>query len=351
MLLLVTLLTSALTLVDSVMIRSDRVTNWGNWGPLDQCPPGSFVKAINVKVEPSQGGKDDTAMNAVHLSCVALEQQVTTDSFPVTKVLASAEGPWGDFKGMEICYRGVAVGFQLRSEDGQGRRDDTAANDMVLICANSDGEQKTMAKGQGWGSWRSDKRCPPRTAVCGLQTQVEPHQGKRDDTALNNVDLMCCELPNPAESCSATDEWIEILRRDNSQGTTPIKYTVREKVGVKKELSITQSSSVIEEIAKSVGYSMSLDILKTLKTNFDTKLSTSTKTQHSWSQTDADTFSFEKEETTEISIPAKCDTTLSQIVGKCGSYLVNANAIKRVDTCYDSNNVALKTTSFTTLDK
>lgn len=45
---------------------------WGSWGPWATCPQGYAVHALKLKVEPSQGDGDDTAMNSMAVTCCSL---------------------------------------------------------------------------------------------------------------------------------------------------------------------------------------------------------------------------------------------------------------------------------------
>ncbi|HUT79128.1 MAG TPA: hypothetical protein VM285_15625 [Polyangia bacterium] len=43
--------------------------SWGNWGGIQYCPEDTYVCGIRVRIEPDQGGGDDSAMNGVRLTC------------------------------------------------------------------------------------------------------------------------------------------------------------------------------------------------------------------------------------------------------------------------------------------
>ncbi len=49
-----------------------------------------------------------------------------------------------------------------------------------------------VAGGMGWGSWQGWTRCPANTYVCGLEQRVEGSQGDNDDTAVNDIQILCC---------------------------------------------------------------------------------------------------------------------------------------------------------------
>ena len=80
----------------------------------------------------------------------------------------------------------------------QGTGDDTAANNMKVRCRSFYGykeHERYMGNGNdGWGSYGHwSKSCAANTAVCGIRTSIETPQGRGDDTALNDVELYCCD--------------------------------------------------------------------------------------------------------------------------------------------------------------
>ena len=78
--------------------------------------------------------------------------------------------------------------------------DDTAANYMQVRCrkfeTTNDGLPTYPGTGRGyWGTYGDwSVSCAAKTAVCGIQTRIESSLGSgRDDTALNDVKLYCCD--------------------------------------------------------------------------------------------------------------------------------------------------------------
>jgi len=53
-----------------VIIKSPRVTKWGEWGAMHVCPNGSYVSGMQIKVQEKQGTEiDDTSANGIRLHC------------------------------------------------------------------------------------------------------------------------------------------------------------------------------------------------------------------------------------------------------------------------------------------
>ena len=157
------------------MIIEPRVhTNWGNWGDYKMCASGQYVKGMQLRIEKNQGGGDDSALNAIRLTC--------SDGV----VLKSAEGWWGDWLDYTESENKI-VGVFLRSEKNQGGGDDSATNGVKFYDVN----RKTYFPGNGyWGEWVFAK-CPNGSSVIGFRTQVEPRQGDGDDSALNRAEFIC----------------------------------------------------------------------------------------------------------------------------------------------------------------
>ena len=53
---------------DSVIIKSLKVTNWGDWYKMEYCPSDMYVVGIRVKIDEDQVD-DKTGLNAVALYC------------------------------------------------------------------------------------------------------------------------------------------------------------------------------------------------------------------------------------------------------------------------------------------
>merc|ERR1719382_714270 len=103
-------------------------------------------------------------------------------------------GEWGDWTGWKECSEGNYInGYNLNSEPGQYSGDDTAANDVIFFC--TDGGKLHAPGGHGWGDWMGETKCADNVAVSGISVQFEEWVGSGDDTALNDLSLICGEDP------------------------------------------------------------------------------------------------------------------------------------------------------------
>ena len=157
---------------------------FGEWGSEERCPSGQWAYAISLRVEDSQGGGDDTALNGIRLSC-------GTPTYPLE--ISSSVGNWGDWSNSTKCTNGFITGARLRIEPRQGGGDDTGAVDAEFYC--QDGQTLGGDLHLSWGEWTERQTCQVGTAICGIRTKVEGSQGGGDDTAFNDAEFTCCWLP------------------------------------------------------------------------------------------------------------------------------------------------------------
>lgn len=241
-------------------LESPRLTDWGTWGAPQMCRDNQWVSGIELKIEGAQGQRflrndDDTALNGVELICL--------DGYNADRLKPYA-GQWGEFRGAKYCHNGIATGFELRSEPDQRGGDDVAAVDMAIICTNFDGNTEWKVGGDvlSYGHWTGAQNCPPRTAVCGINTQVEEPQGGGDDTSLNNVNVACCELPNPVASCRKPKlVWVNILscRGGISCETT---FTTGLTKSMETSTTVSESFKFFEKTGFSVGLEANAEFIK-----------------------------------------------------------------------------------------
>ncbi|KAG7161747.1 vitelline membrane outer layer protein 1 homolog [Homarus americanus] len=109
-------------------------------------------------------------------------------------VITSLSTNKGSWTGGHVCDSGFINGYDLKSESENGPRDNTAANALRLYCI--DQTDYLEAPGNKWGHWLGPVHCRQGMAVCGIMTRVQENQGViTDDTALNDVRFLCCDLP------------------------------------------------------------------------------------------------------------------------------------------------------------
>ncbi|XP_076137731.1 vitelline membrane outer layer protein 1-like [Alosa pseudoharengus] len=165
----------------STIIEVENGGDWGGWQEVKMCPTDFYANGFSLRVERSVGKHDDTALNGIRLFCKHI-------TYPIEDIMVESPGHWGDWTSKQACGSGYLDSFQLRVEARQGKGDDTAANNMNVHCSSGD---ILHGDGTGWGSWgRWSSRCP--NGVCGMQVKVEGPQGRGDDTALNDVRMICC---------------------------------------------------------------------------------------------------------------------------------------------------------------
>ncbi|ROL46790.1 Vitelline membrane outer layer protein 1 [Anabarilius grahami] len=114
------------------------------------------------------------------------EKNLNTDANVANFLLDS----WGEWTDIKWCPAGFLTTFQLRVESFQGSEDDTAANNIRFKCSEG-----SLLEGGGtsWGTLGDWSRMCEGRGICGIKTRVEEPQGIGDDTALNDVQMYCCD--------------------------------------------------------------------------------------------------------------------------------------------------------------
>ncbi|KAK2872225.1 hypothetical protein Q8A67_022122 [Cirrhinus molitorella] len=163
---------------------------WGSWGYKDTCPTGTYAAGFSVKVEkPSHILYDDTALNGIRLHCANLSQGLS-QTHEGDATVQSGVGHWGEWTKIKWCPSGYLSAFQLRVQSSQGIKDDTAANNIRFKCSQ---EFLVQGKGTAWGEWGDWSPMCRGKGICGITTRIEGPQGRGDDTALNDVRMLCCD--------------------------------------------------------------------------------------------------------------------------------------------------------------
>jgi hypothetical protein len=100
---------------------------WGSWADApNACPSGSFINAVRIRLEPPQGGKkDDTAANDVNFRC--------SNGTELNAGNGTPWGDWTQYKecpaGSAVC----GLSIKLQDKRGKDA-DDTAMNGLRLRC-------------------------------------------------------------------------------------------------------------------------------------------------------------------------------------------------------------------------
>lgn len=314
-------------------LQSTRYTNFGDWGEEQLCPPDSWVSSMNLKIEGVQGQGDDTALNSIQLTC-------TNFNGDETATISSLEGPWGEQRGRKFCD-GYATGFQLKSESNQGSGDDTGAVNLKLSCFNFD-TTKTEITGWDlpWGDWTEYQRCPPRTAICGIRTQVEGSQGRGDDTSLNNADFACCKVSHPADNCTPTKKWKTIIGCHKGIADCQVAITTGLFTNAHETTNVSNSVGFHDSYGTSPGAEYTKGLLKASvgrNNDFGTETINGKTLQAIVDETST------KE--TQLSFKVGCVGLAQELVVVCGPYELGTNELQCLP---DTTTLTIPTTTTST---
>ncbi|XP_073680172.1 vitelline membrane outer layer protein 1 homolog [Garra rufa] len=231
------------------------VGHWGEWTKIKWCPFG-FLTTFQLRVESSQGIKDDTAANNIssiswkwknmtwkrqsHVSSLLSYHELKLvfsvdfcSQFSVStgrrsersisrhyrSLLNVPNGMyWGSWSHIDMCPRGTyAAGFSLKvDKPSMGIRDSKGLTGIHLHCINplraslnlyedyssvlseagrfkcSRGSE-LEGRGTSWGEWGGWSQTCEGGGISGIMTRIEEPQGNGDDTALNDVIMFCCD--------------------------------------------------------------------------------------------------------------------------------------------------------------
>lgn len=183
-----------LVIIRDGLIRSENVTNLGDWYPFEFCPLGSYAIGFLVRVMEYSGWWDDTMMNAVKLIC----------NDATNTLISSNEGYEGTWSENLFCPNATGLnGFIFKAEPLNTTAsydpvmetfDNTAANGINMFCQGDFNALVPTIEGI-YGNWSKPIFCDYDKKICGISVQFHDFQGKGvylDDTALNNVKFKCC---------------------------------------------------------------------------------------------------------------------------------------------------------------
>merc|ERR1712126_194175 len=180
--------TGQTTVDPSYIITPHGQTHFGRWGDWNDCPPRMYARAMKMKIQPKQGKGDDNAMTAVRMMC--------DDG---TELIDSREGEikgdvhkrdhWRKYQTTPNAIYGVS----LRSEEFQGKGDDTGANGLRF----RDTKLREFAIGDGfWGDWSHFVDCPEGSVITGFATMMMDQNSRKDNSALNQIKFKCSVIPS-----------------------------------------------------------------------------------------------------------------------------------------------------------
>ncbi|XP_053118150.1 vitelline membrane outer layer protein 1 homolog [Hemicordylus capensis] len=158
--------------------------SWGYWTWIDKCPEQSYAIGFSIKVEEYRGASDDTSLNGIRLFCSSNDNIMYT--------VESETGEFGHWSGIIWCPKdSILQSFQLKVEPPQGAGDDTAVNNIRFRCTKG---AILETAGGSFGNYDAWSAACNAGGICGIQTKQEPYGGFFvDDTALNDVRLLCCQ--------------------------------------------------------------------------------------------------------------------------------------------------------------
>jgi len=169
---------------------------WGNWGEMVVCPANYNVCGIATRLERPQGGGDDTAMNGLAMRCCHSQYGSWTYDVMVGTGIWGDWSGYVMCPRYLSGARVIGVSGRLEPQQGGGDDTAFNGIQVICetkIDANRTDGETVMIQNGYWGDWLEMKRCPvDMPNVCGFRYRFEPSQGGGDDTGMNGLTMRCC---------------------------------------------------------------------------------------------------------------------------------------------------------------
>eukprot|EP01084_Bolivina_argentea_P285896 490349_1 len=162
----------------------DKYGGKGDWSNTIYCNDGYFAIGFWLKVGSSTS--DAVGADSFEMYC--------SDSEDISADNGAADGIWSSYVG---CSSGsYIVGYRTKVQE-DGHSDDTALNSVQILCSDDTSlEPSNGGEFGSWGDWEKCDKTHKRKSVCGFKQKVQEKGGTFvDDTALNAIELNCCQNP------------------------------------------------------------------------------------------------------------------------------------------------------------
>ncbi|XP_063419984.1 vitelline membrane outer layer protein 1 homolog isoform X2 [Mytilus trossulus] len=166
----------------------------GDWADEEICTKGHYAIGYKMKIE-NPYEDDNTDLNAIEIICGS------RGGVQCGETASSGQQKWGDWTGDALCPENTFLtSFSLQVQKfNVESTENVGASYVKFKCRNFKDSVRefNLSYLPGYGAFGSygewSDACPVNSAICGIQTNIQPHIKEGDDTALNDVKFFCCE--------------------------------------------------------------------------------------------------------------------------------------------------------------
>jgi len=166
-------------------VCSDLPICWGDCYNYEYCKDGEYAIGFSVKIEDDNCHGDCTALNGVTFYC-------GKPGGTPTSVITSGQQKWGSWQNPKFCVNSYIYAFQMWYQNDVPK-DDTASGTIAVWCSDTNNTRLEIPMKNTFqeSTWSQQRSCLRGYAVAGIRTQYEKDEGVGDDTAMNNMCVIC----------------------------------------------------------------------------------------------------------------------------------------------------------------
>lgn len=181
---------------DRLIIRSTGSTSWGTWQKKwSDCPQNTIIVGFALKIEPSIGGGDDTSVNSVIAYCGNISER-DVEKLTIIEGKSGSWGKVSSpaFCPESMAAYGYKIGFEPSQGGGDDTGLNALAINCKKVNEWRIPNNWIEIEGPFSKKETTPAYCPGKTFISGLLTKIEASQGNKDDTALNDIAFSCSNI-------------------------------------------------------------------------------------------------------------------------------------------------------------